>query len=283
VEFLRLEAADYESALRLAREEWGSAVRVHTRRDIVGARGAKSCEITFYIVDLDSMDRFDPKGHLEQLLEVNGIKSDLEAINALRQESEHLQYAEIEVRLIEILFSSINYTTTPEQRFILLVGDGAASVAPSLALYYRAREGKRVALLAVGEEDPSLPGEAERLALPYYHAFGTEEVEGLSSTLAEYEHVLVVGDGTALPEGTDLYRIAVVHAGSLDGEVGDALLVTDLAEARHAGELLSHLSEHPVAFAFVKDSEGDVRSADSSALLRCLTGFTLDLEALSFL
>lgn len=282
MEFMRLEANDYESALRLARERWGSAVRVHTRRDIVGPRGAKSCEITFYIVDRAATVRFDPKGHLDRLLKANAISAELDEVKALRAECEQLQYAEIEVRLIEALFASINYGGTHTPRLVLLQGAHAGTVAPALAVFFRARLGKRVAILSAGVDDPTLVDETTRLALPYYRRADLQE----RGPLDGYEHVIIIGDQEQVAEyffDKELHRIGVVTADALESEGLDALLVTGLETAHQAGQLVSHLVTHQVAFAFITDSEGEVQSADSSSLLSRFVGFTLDLKALSFL
>ena len=286
MEFLRLESDDYESALRLAREKWGSAVRVHTRRDIPVARGPTRCEITFYLVDLSKQVRFDPQEHREKILKANDIPAGLSASADVWASIETMQQAEVEVRLIEELFTSIDYTAGLGRRFVHLMGAGAAAMAPRLALYHRAKERKKVAILTLGSDEPSLVEAAALYSLPLYHATGRAEFEALGETLERYERVVLLAPDDAmrsLIEGEALTRLLVTDATALERDDADALLVTGLEKAEKIGALLAYLVQSKVTFAYTADDEGEVRAADSSALLSRLVGFTLDLEALSFL
>ncbi len=285
MEFLSLEADDYESALRLAREKWGSAVRVHTRRDVPGARGSVRCRITFYLVDLSRQVRFDPEAHREHLLAANAIPAHLCASGKVWASIETMQQAEVEVRLIEQLFSSIDYTGGLDRRFHLLVGAGAREAAPNLAVYYRAKEGKKVAILSFADADPSLSEAALRLSLPLYHASGESEPEELVQTLERYERVVLLSSGDEMPSLVDereLTRILVTTAAVTERGDVDAVLVTDLDKAQSVGPLLAYLADAGVVFAYVADEQGEVRAADSAALLSRLNGFSLDLASLSF-
>ncbi|MGH0053567.1 MAG: hypothetical protein ACQ5SW_09290, partial [Sphaerochaetaceae bacterium] len=84
MEFLTLEAEDYEHALKEARIQWGSAVRVHTRKDFQvkkGLRSEKRCRITFYLIEeqkpseatTEDTPVFNAQEHLAYLLEQNEI------------------------------------------------------------------------------------------------------------------------------------------------------------------------------------------------------------------
>lgn len=286
MEFLRLESDDYESALRLARQKWGSAVRVHTRRDIPAARGSVRCEITFYLVDLSKQVRFDPKEHLQGILNANAIPAGLCASKDAWASIETMQQAEVEVHLIEELFTSIDYTAALDRRFVHLIGAEAAAMAPRLALYHRAKERKKVAILNLGHDDPSLIEAAARYSLPLYHAAIQSEFDALREALDRYERVVLLAadDGMLhLIDGGALTRVLVTDASvAIERDDVDALLVTGLERAERIGALLAHLVQSKVTFAYVADEEGEVESAGSAALLSRLVGFSLDLEALSF-
>jgi flagellar biosynthesis protein FlhF len=63
MEFKTIVADDYDSALRQARTEYGSAVRVHARRDFVARTGLHrhgACEITFYLVQPAKAEEPEP-------------------------------------------------------------------------------------------------------------------------------------------------------------------------------------------------------------------------------
>ncbi len=279
MEFLHLEAEDYESALRKARQTWGSAVRVHTRRDIVTKRGIRGCEISFYLVDLDAKKRFDGRSHLSFLLAANGIDSELSPIKALVSSIDELEHMELEVRLIEALFANINYAEAGRRGLIHLVGSQAFDAAHALARHYRDREAITCALLCervvnsdgvVGDDD-----------VPIYDATG-----GLQSVdLDAYETVLLVGSDSWVFEhwgGHHVYTIAVTSIEAIAQAKADGLLVTDLDTASKAGQLLSHLADCQIAFAYTLDGDGVVHPADASLLLSLLEGFSLDVQALSF-
>jgi hypothetical protein len=285
VEFLRLQADDYESALRLARQKWGSAVRVHTRRDIPAGRGAVRCEITFYLVDLAKQKRFEAAAHRDSLLEANGIPKSRIAERVTWQEIEAMQQAEVEVHLIEALFASIDYSRGLDRRYQLLLGDEAKALAPGLAVCHRGQEGKKVAILLLGGEDLAFSEAVARHALPLYSAANLQEAHALFAPLEAYDRVVVIADdeGLLAPiDDQDLTRILVTGVVPVAMSGIDALLVTGLEEAATVGPLLAYLLESSVAFLYIVDGMGDVRLADSSVLLTRLRGFTLDLEALSF-
>ena len=285
MEFLRLQADDYESALRLARQKWGSAVRVHTRRDIPAGRGAVRCEITFYLIDLAKQKRFEAEAHRDFLLKANGIPISRVAELVFWQEIEAMQQAEVEVRLIESLFESIDYTRGLDRRYHLLLGDEAKALAPGLAVYHRGREGKKVAILQLGGEDLAFAEAVARHALPLYTAATSRDAHALLALLEAYDRVVVIADDEGLLAPIDdqsLTRILVTPVVPVEMSGIDALLVTGLEEATTVGPLLAYLLESSVAFLYIVDGMGDVRLADSSVLLTRLRGFTLDLEALSF-
>ncbi len=69
MEFITLDAQDYETALKEARTTYGTSVRVHTRKDYQVKKGLKKmrrCTITFYLVkerasDDEHIDSFDTR------------------------------------------------------------------------------------------------------------------------------------------------------------------------------------------------------------------------------
>jgi flagellar biosynthesis protein FlhF len=68
VEFITLDAQDYETALKEARTEYGPSVRVHTRNDYQIRKGMKKqrrCTITFYLVKERSLDEETLQDHLD--------------------------------------------------------------------------------------------------------------------------------------------------------------------------------------------------------------------------
>lgn len=82
MEFITLDAQDYETALNEARTAYGTSVRVHTRKDYLLKKGMKKqrrCTITFYLVkergpdeeilqeNIDSKDIQDHSGSKERI------------------------------------------------------------------------------------------------------------------------------------------------------------------------------------------------------------------------
>jgi len=91
VEFITLDAQDYETALKEARTVYGTSVRVHTRKDYQIKRGMRKqmrCTITFYLVKerlldeetlqdrLDSIEDNDRIEKIETIKKIEKIKID---------------------------------------------------------------------------------------------------------------------------------------------------------------------------------------------------------------
>ncbi|MFA5447722.1 MAG: hypothetical protein WC233_05550 [Sphaerochaeta sp.] len=281
MEFLRLEADDYESALRLAREQWGSAVRIHTRRDLKGGRKGKGCEITFYLVDLSKQQRFKTERHLDRLLELNAIDEGLDTIVELRTNCVNLQEAELEMRLIEAILHSIDYHSSFEERYLAVDGEEATDIAIKLALHLK-QHGKQVTLLSGGEEPSIISEHAQEHGLAIHAPSETQVLE-------TFDHVISIGaptDGDGRPThsfvAVDVQR-AVQSVDDLTHH--DSLILTNFSTLEKVGPLLSILGSHPAPLAFIAETgqtEQPLHQAGASIFLPKLKGFILDLDALSF-
>ena len=70
MEFITLDAQDYETALKEARTVYGTSVRVHTRKDYLLKKGLKKqrrCTITFYLVKEKVMDEVTLQDTIENI------------------------------------------------------------------------------------------------------------------------------------------------------------------------------------------------------------------------
>ncbi|MGD9926388.1 MAG: hypothetical protein AB7S66_02405 [Sphaerochaeta sp.] len=211
MEFLTLEAEDYEHALKEARMQWGSAVRVHTRKDFLvkkGMRKEKRCRITFFLVeDAEPVEEgvaegpvFHAGDHLSFLMEQNEIPpARIEQIKSmLLPEEKTLGQAELEVRFFQYLLEGLQFEDSVQQRYLVLVGPAGVGKTTSLvklAIHLRAKEGKKVALLSF---DVHRPGALEQVrffakeySLPLYEATDAGVLSGLLDALETYDHVLV--------------------------------------------------------------------------------------------
>ncbi len=214
MEFLTLEAEDYESALREARSTWGNAVRVHTRKDFQIKKGIhqqKRCRITFYLVQEQPPQEevapepvFDARKHLFFLMEENEIPaSRLEQIaSELLEPEKQMGQAELEVQFFQLLMEDLQFEEAIAERYVVFLGPAGVGKTTSLvklAIHLRAKEGKKVALLSF---DVHRPGALEQIrffakeyALPLYEATDAAVLASLLDTLDTYDHILVDTSG----------------------------------------------------------------------------------------
>ena len=78
MEFITLDAQDYETALKEARTTYGTSVRVHTRKDYLLKKGMKKqtrCTITFYLVKERLVDDEVFQESIEKIEEIEHIKN----------------------------------------------------------------------------------------------------------------------------------------------------------------------------------------------------------------
>ena len=77
MEFITLDAQDYETALKEARTVYGTSVRVHTRKDYQikkGIQKQRRCTITFYLVKERSPDEEIPQDSIENIGSIERIE-----------------------------------------------------------------------------------------------------------------------------------------------------------------------------------------------------------------
>lgn len=213
MEFLTLEASDYESALRKARSEYGASVRVHTRKDFQAGpslRPQKRCRITFYLVQEPKAEEppveevFDPQAHLEKLVGANALEPEYHAAlaKALISPQKTIGKAELEVGLLEALFDTIQFESKINEKFLVLVGNagvGKTTTLIKLALNLRGKEGKKVALLSSDIQRPGAMQQVRELAKVYalelYEAVDGTISPSMLGRLQGYDHVLVDTSG----------------------------------------------------------------------------------------
>jgi len=159
VEFITLDAQDYETALNEARTTYGTSVRVHTRKDYLLKKGVKKqtrCTITFYLVkerDPDDGLYQDSLGTIARLEEIEDVipsqvepvevgKNQEHLLKALLEENDfadsYIQEAmprllqdrqmetleELEMALLEYIIEGVAFNhsqyTKPKQFFVLM-------------------------------------------------------------------------------------------------------------------------------------------------------------------
>lgn len=212
MEFLNLEASDYESALRQARSEHGNAVRIHTRKDFSKRSfltKQKRCAITYYLVEEKApiseaepprIEGFNAEAYLADLLTTNDIPLSFQQ-QLFAVKAEHSQ-AEIEVQLLQYLFEGVQFEDGISSKFAIFVGAAGVGKTTTLvktALYLRARKGKKVALLSF---DTHRIGSVEQIrqfarefALPLYEASDESALVGLLPSFEDFDHILVDTSG----------------------------------------------------------------------------------------
>jgi flagellar biosynthesis protein FlhF len=324
VEFLTLVSTDYESALRQARTEYGKGVRVHTRKDFHTNsvfRKKSCCEITFYLVGEKTPQEvappkvFDSNRYLSQLLDQNDVpKEYLQRILDGFHGEEHPGKAEVEIFLLQQLFSSLQWENRLPGKFMVLVGPAGVGKTTSLvktAIHLRAQEGKKVALLSF---DVHRIGALEQIrqfaasfSLPLYEAGEVAQLRALLPDLEAYDHVLVDTSGrsvkdedlrqrlddllselphqqvfTLLAVSASLKFSDLVNQYRLFGEErARALVVTKLDETQSIGNVLAFAQHTQLPLLYVTDGQAipeDFHSAEASDLMQRLNGLSLDVS-----
>ncbi len=214
MEFLSLEASDYESALRQARSEYGNAVRIHTRKDFTKASmlsKQKRCKITFYLVeskppvsvveeDPGRIEVFDADAYMQELLVSNDVPSSLhaEAKQLLVADKGEHSRAEVEIALLQYLFDGMQFEEEISSRYAVFVGAagvGKTTISIKTALHLRSQKAKRVALLSLDTNRVGSLGHIRQLsrefALPLFEASHEKALSELLPSLESFDHVLV--------------------------------------------------------------------------------------------
>ena len=174
MDFLTLDAQDYETALKEARTQYGSSVRVQTRKDYLVKKGMKKrrrCTITFYLLhekpsDVDETigqdvrkiqtedggqpleSPIDGKSQQQQLVTTLLDGNDFteayvgEAVTALLAERQFETHEELEMALLEHIIESVSFNhgqyVNPKQFFVLLgpTGVGKTTTLVKMAMFY---------------------------------------------------------------------------------------------------------------------------------------------------
>ncbi len=277
MEFLRLEAADYESAVLRAREQWGSAVRIHSRRDFNLGRKDSRCEIAFYLVDLTQQQRYKSEQHLLFLLEANGIDASLPAITALQEGCEHWEESEVEMHLIGALLGNLNYSYGFTERTIVVVGSERRRTAVKLAATLQERLGKRVALLQSTAEPTILEELATLWKIPICRA-KSQECEA-------FEYLITTEEGIADSVNTVASLSPEALISDAAAVQADMIILRDFNEIAIIGPLLGALLESELSLGYIDQefaADTLLTPASASLFLEKLEGFRIDLHSLLF-
>lgn len=294
MEFLTLEAADYESALKEARAKYGSSVRIHTRKDIskpaLLGRKEKRCVITFYLVDTggleSSQEIFDPVACLKELAVANDLPPALfePLLGSLGPDASRSQ---VEVELLRTLLEGLRFEEQPSCRYLVYVGPagvGKTTTVIKQALLLRT-QGKRVAVMTfdtkrIGSLD-QVRQLAQTFSLPLFEADEPGDLELHLDDLASFDHVLVDTSGisirdavlrehldrmlTLLPEPQRALLLVASStfkesdlASQLDlygQKTLSAVVFTKLDETSGIGSLLSFLHASSLGLAFLTDGQ----------------------------
>ncbi len=217
MEFLTLESADYESALRQARREYGNAVRVHTRKDF--SKGSalsrkQACRITFYLVaesplpkveeEVQQQETYDAVAYLQSLLLANDLPPSLAGEFALASGSEK---AEVEILLVRRLFEELAFADQVARKFLVLVGLAGVGKTTSLvkaALFLRSRQGRKVAVVSFDVHRIGAVQQVRELcrnfSLPLFEADSVQAVQSIMPSLTEFDHVFVDTSGSSIKD-----------------------------------------------------------------------------------
>lgn len=278
MEFLRLEADDYTSAVLCARQQWGSAVRIHSRRDINPGRKDSRCEITFYLVDLTQQQRYKSEQHLLYLLKANGIDASLPAIATLQEGCEHWEESEVEMHLIGALLGNLNYSYGFTERTIVVIGNERRRTAVKLAATLQERLGKRVALLQSTAEPTILEELATLWKIPICRA-GSEACEAFEYLITTEEEI---ADSVNTVASLSPQALIVDPAAALEA---DMIILRDFHEITLLGPLLGALLESELSLGYIDQefaSDSLLTPASASLFLEKLEGFRIDLHSLLF-
>ncbi len=212
MEFLQLEASDYESALKQARSEYGNAVRIHTRKDY--SKGSllskqKRCRITYYLVQTkpqvveppsEAEEVFDAEACLDELLSCNDVPLSLHARakQQLFKDKPNPSRAEIEIQVLQLLFEGVQFEDEIPNRYAVFVGAAGVGKTTALvktAIFLRAQKGRKVALLSLDTHRVGSLAQIRQIArgyaLPLFEASGEKALQSQLAELASFDHVLV--------------------------------------------------------------------------------------------
>lgn len=232
MDFITLDAQDYETALLEARTAYGASVRVHTRKDYLVQKGLKQrrrCTITFYLVkekeaipeeqgpELSIEGQDHQQKLLATLLEANDFAEEYvrEATSALLSDKQYATLRELEIALLEYIIEAVSFShgqyANPKQFFVLLgpTGVGKTTTVVKMAMFYRENLYKtpeeKVALLSLDSYRTGAKDQIEHFAkdfgLDLFYAQGEEELSALLPTLATYSLVLVDTMGKSANQG----------------------------------------------------------------------------------
>jgi len=265
LEFLDLEASDYESALRQARSTYGNAVRIHTRKDFTKGTTLskhKRCRITFYLVDQKPLPveqqsekaaAFDAEACLQELLASNDVPHALHASARDRVLVGKAGYTqtEVEVGLLQYLFEGVQFEDEIVARFAVFVGAAGVGKTTSLiktALYLRARKARKVALLTLDANRIGSLGQIRQFtrefALPLFEASSFKALAALMPELDAYDHVLVDTCAFSAKDGEQKKLQDALLAILCAQECSTYLVVGAPSKESDLSAQLQHFSDH---------------------------------------
>ena len=233
MDFLSLDAQDYETALKEARTAYGSSVRVHTRKDYLvkkGMRSQRRCTITFYLVEdkphpvQDRQDGREEETLLEgkeqqqqlltDLLQENDFSDEYvgQALQSLLQERQFKTLKELEMALLEHILENVRFNHShyilPKQFFVLLgpAGVGKTTTLVKMAMFYlKTDSAHKVALLSLDSYRTGATDQIEQFSkdfgLDLFHAHTEQELSELLPILDTYSLVLVDTMGKSANQG----------------------------------------------------------------------------------
>jgi len=260
LEFLTLESADYESALRQARREHGNAVRVLARKDF--SKGSalsrkQVCKITFYLVaehpveqsvedeEIPQEASYDALAYLQSLLLANDLPPTFADEFALASASEK---AEVEILLVRRLFEDLVFADQVTRKFQVLVGLAGVGKTTSLvkaALFLRSRQSRnKVAVLSFDVHRVGAVQQVRELcknySLPLFEAETVQAVQDLMPSLLKFDHVFVDTSGSSSKD--DFLRQDLQSLLSILPSEQTSRILTISASAK-VGDLLSQYEE----------------------------------------
>ncbi len=284
MDFISLDATDYETALKEARTAYGASVRVHTRKDYLAKRGLKKqrrCTITFYLVeekqempeavlpedipqasDSPIAGEIHQQQRLESLLMENDFSESYvqEATATLLTDKQFETLEELEMALLEYIIEHVAFDhaqyANPKKFFVLLgpAGVGKTTTLVKMAMFYlnylyKKSEGK-VALVSLDSYRTGATDQIELFSkdfgLDLFHAHSEEELSELLPILDTYSLVLVDTMGKSANQGELALHLKSLLMVLPQDECSCALAVSASYKSRDLDRFVKLFSSYPL-------------------------------------
>ncbi|MGD1820818.1 MAG: hypothetical protein ACPKOI_13215 [Pleomorphochaeta sp.] len=244
MEFLTIEAKDYDDAIKIARQRYGSTVRIHSFRNIPSSFVKKSCcEITCYLIDQKKEDNSE-KTEIEKPV---SIEAPSEVVANMRKILYNNDFSTplIDKVIGELVWQDAKDITEMELSIVNGLIDSAKIDRENMlnppkyfVLHGSSAVGKTVSLLKLSLLYSSKIEESSRRKVAILSLGGSSKLNSICE-LYEIE-VFHVGDPQALRQfaktDSDRYDLIFVDAGDIDKDLKATMLA--VLEEENIGHFL---------------------------------------------